>query len=74
MKQFPYLIPDRTVLIVGMGLIGAAYARALSETGYRVLGITRSQEVIDAALEDGVIAAGSTQVDGDLIAQADIFP
>ena len=73
MKQFPYLIPDRTVLIVGMGLIGAAYARALSETGYRVLGITRSQEVIDAALEDGVIAAGSTQVDANLIAQADII-
>jgi len=73
MKQFPYLIPDRTVLIVGMGLIGAAYARALSETGYRVLGITRSQEVIDAALADGVIAAGSTQVDAALIAQADII-
>ncbi|MBE6677095.1 MAG: prephenate dehydrogenase, partial [Ruminococcaceae bacterium] len=73
MKQFPYLIPDRTVLIVGMGLIGVAYARALSETGYRVLGITRSQEVIDAALEDGVISAGSTQVDAALIAQADII-
>jgi prephenate dehydrogenase len=73
MKQFPYLIPKRTVLIVGMGLIGTAYARALSEKGYRVLGLTRSQQVIDAALQDGVIAQGSTEVDDGLIAQADII-
>lgn len=73
MKPFPYLIPDRTVLIVGMGLMGSAYARALSDTGFRVLGITLSQEVIDAALDEGVICAGSTEVDADLIARADII-
>lgn len=73
MKSFPYLIPDRTVLIVGMGLMGSAYARALSDKGYRVLGITLSQQVIDAALADGVIAKGSTKVEADLIAQADII-
>ena len=73
MKQFPYLIPERTVLIVGLGLMGSAYARALSETGYRVLGITPHQEVIDAALSEGVIHAGDTDVKADLIAQADII-
>lgn len=73
MKQVPFLIPQRTILIVGMGLIGTAYARALSEKGFCVYGITRSQEVIDVALADGVIAKGSTQVDADLIAQADII-
>ena len=73
MKQFPYLIPERTVLIVGLGLMGSAYARALSETGYRVLGITPHQEVIDAALSEGVIHAGDTDVNADLIAQADII-
>ncbi len=72
-KAFPHLIPDCTVLIVGMGLIGTAYARALSEKGYRVLGITRSREVIDAALSDGVIAKGATTPDPRLIAEADII-
>ena len=73
MKRFPKLIPDCTVLIVGMGLIGAAYAKALSQKGYRVLGITRSPDVIRAALADGTIAEGDTQVNEQLIRQADII-
>ena len=73
MKQFPFLIPQRTVLIVGLGLMGSAYARALSDTGYRVLGITPHREVIEAALSDGVIHAGDTEVNADLIQAADII-
>ena len=73
MKRFPYLIPERSVLIVGLGLMGSAYARALSETGYRVLGITPHREVIEAALSDGVIQDGDTEVNAELIAQADVI-
>ncbi len=73
MKQFPCLIPDCTVLVVGMGLMGTAYARALSAKGYRVYGITPSKEVIDAAMAEGVIQKGSTKVDPDLVAEADIL-
>lgn len=73
MKQFPKLIPDCNILIVGLGLIGAAYAKALSEKGYSVFGITRSREVIDAALSDGAIAKGDTTVNPELIAQANII-
>ena len=73
MKQFPQLIPDCTVLIVGLGLIGSAYAKALSEKGYRVLGITRSREVIDEALRDGTLADGDTTVNPALIAEANII-
>ena len=73
MKQFPFLIPQRTVLIVGLGLMGSAYARALSDTGYRVLGITPHREVIEAALSDGVSHAGDTEVNADLIQAADII-
>lgn len=73
MKQFPQLIPDCTVLIVGLGLIGSAYAKALSEKGYRVLGITRSREVIDEALRDGTIADGDTSVNPRMIAEANII-
>lgn len=73
MKKLPKLIPDLTILIVGLGLIGTAYAKALSEKGYRVLGITRSREVIDEALRDGTIADGSTSVDPHLVTEADII-
>lgn len=73
MKQFPFLIPQRTVLIVGLGLMGSAYARALSDTGYRILGITPHREVIEAALSDGVIHEGDTEVNAALIQAADII-
>ncbi len=73
MKQFPQLIPDCKILVVGLGLIGAAYAKALSQKGYCVYGITRSKEVIDAALEQGVIAKGDTGVRAELIKEADII-
>ncbi len=72
-NRFPCLIPDCTVLIVGMGLIGTAYARALSEKGYRVTGITLDQAVIDAARADGVIVDGSTEAEPRLIEQANII-
>lgn len=73
MKRFPNLIPDCNILVVGLGLIGTAYAKALSEKGYRVIGITRSREVIDAALVEGVIAEGDTTVNERLIAEANII-
>ncbi len=73
MKQFPKLIPDCTILIVGLGLMGSAYAKALSQKGYRVLGITHSHEVIDAALTDGTIVVGDIEVNPDLIAEANII-
>jgi prephenate dehydrogenase len=73
MKKLPQLIPDLTVLIVGLGLIGTAYAKALSEKGYRVFGITPSREVIDEALRDGTIVDGSTSVEPRLVAEADII-
>lgn len=73
MKTFPKLIPDCTVLVVGLGLIGAAYAKALSQKGYRVTGITRSREVIDAALADGAIVQGATEPCAELIGEADII-
>ena len=73
MKRFPQLIPDCNILVVGLGLIGAAYAKALSKKGYRVFGITRSPEVIDAALADGTIEQGDTVINPELIRQADLI-
>ena len=72
MKRFPCIIPQCHVLIVGLGLIGASYAKALSARGYTVSAITRKQEVIDRALSDGVIVRGAATPDPSLIAEADI--
>lgn len=46
------------VLIVGLGLIGGAYAKKLSELGYTVYGSNHRQESIDYALENKYIVEG----------------
>ena len=66
------LTNDKQILIVGLGLIGGSYAKALTKKGYRVTAITRSEETIAYALEHGIIAEGTTQIDPKLIGEADI--
>ena len=66
------LTNDKNILIVGLGLIGGSYAKALTKKGYRVSAITRSQSTIQYALNHGIIAEGTTQIDPKLIGQADI--
>lgn len=66
------LIHDKTILIVGLGLIGGSYAMALHRNGFRVTAITKEQSDIDYALEKGMIDAGSTAVDPALVAEADL--
>jgi prephenate dehydrogenase len=49
------------ITVVGLGLIGASMARALSR-GAEVAGIDRDGAVVRRALDDGVISDGSTDV------------
>ena len=59
-------------VIVGLGLLGGAYARALRKAGYsRVAAIDLSQEALDFALREGYIAEGLTEGFGSLLEQAD---
>lgn len=60
------------ILIVGLGLMGGSYARALSEKGYKVSAITRSQSSIDYALDHGFICRGSTEAEEELLKTADL--
>lgn len=60
------------ILIVGLGLIGGSYAKALTKKGYRVTAITRSRSSIDYALREGIIADGTDQIDPQLIGEADL--
>lgn len=64
-------ISKSNVLIVGLGLMGGSYAKALKRLGYKVLAIDKSSESISYALEEGVIDEGSAQIDPKLIESAD---
>lgn len=63
----------KNVLIVGLGLLGGSYAKALSKKGFDVKVITLSQEDIDYALGEGFITGGTTEVDPDLIAESQLI-
>ncbi|MBQ8431682.1 MAG: prephenate dehydrogenase [Clostridia bacterium] len=63
---------NHKILIVGLGLLGGSYARALTKHGYSVSAITRDQSSIDYALEQGMIQKGAAFVDEALCAEADI--
>jgi prephenate dehydrogenase len=64
---------DTKILIVGLGLIGGSYAKALSKRGCRVSAITLDQKDIDYAISEGFIASGSTEPDDRLIKEADMI-
>ncbi len=64
-------ISKSSILIVGLGLIGGSYARALKRLGCTVTALSRRQETIDYALREGIIDAGSAEVDETLVGEAD---
>ena len=64
-------ISKSNILIVGLGLMGGCYAKALKRLGYRVTALTRRQETIDYAVANGIIDEGRTGVDEELIGRAD---
>lgn len=66
------LTKDKKILIVGLGLLGGSYAKSLKKQGYYVSAITRSRSSIDYALENGIIDKGTTEIDGDMIGEADL--
>ena len=63
---------DTVILIVGLGVIGGSYAKALSKQGYRVHCITKEQKDVDYAYSLGIIEKGSTEVTEELVSSADL--
>lgn len=63
---------SKTILIVGLGLMGGSYAKALSAKGYEVGAVTREQSSIDYALAHGIIAHGMTEVTAEYVGRFDI--
>ncbi len=64
-------IHKRNVLIVGLGLIGGSYARALKRLGYRVIALDRKESAIRYALDHHIIDAGYTEPQPEVLASAD---
>lgn len=62
---------NKIYLIVGLGLLGGKYAKELTEQGFTVTGINRSEGHLQYALEHGYITRGKTHDFADLIAEAD---
>lgn len=60
------------ILIVGLGLIGGSYARALTEKGFETGAIDVDQKAIDYALAKGWIKSGQTQADKDYVSRFDV--
>lgn len=67
------LSKDMNILIVGLGVIGGSYAKALTAKGYTVSTITKNKEDLDFALENGIVNTGSTSVDASLIENAKLI-
>ena len=63
---------SQKILIVGLGLLGGSYARALKRFGFHVSAITKEQSSIDYAIREGIIDEGSTQLDTRIIGEADM--
>ena len=59
------LTKDKKILIVGLGLMGGSYAQALKREGVEVGAVTRSQESLDYALEQGILDAERGDYDAD---------
>ncbi|MBQ7624765.1 MAG: prephenate dehydrogenase [Clostridia bacterium] len=63
---------DKKILIVGLGLLGGSYAKALKKQGFHVSAIARRRETVDYALSRGLIDEGAAEPDEKLIREADI--
>ena len=61
------MLENKKILIVGLGLLGGSYAARLTEKGYYVGAITRSQSSIDFALKNNYIKSGTTEVSEEYV-------
>lgn len=64
---------NKRILIVGLGLMGGSYAKALSKKGYHIEALTLAQKDIDYALMCGMIERGYTEPSEESVSHADII-
>ena len=64
---------SRKILIVGLGLIGGSYAKALRKLGFKISAITLNQSDIDYAVENGIIDEGFTEPNPEVLGKAELI-
>ncbi len=64
---------DTNILIIGLGVIGGSYAKALKEKGYKVSCITKEDSDIRYAYECGMIDYGTTEVEEELVRRSELI-
>lgn len=66
------LIKKVNILIVGLGLLGGSYAKGLKKLGFTVNAITKDKESVDYAAKNGIIDYGTTEIEPEIIGEADL--
>ena len=64
-------ISRKNILIVGLGLMGGSYAKALKRLGFHVAALDRDEESIRYALQEHIIHEGAIGMDERLVREAD---
>ena len=64
---------SKNILIVGLGLIGGSYAKALRKLGFKISAITLNQGDIDYAIENGIIDEGFTEPLPEVLEKAELI-
>ena len=63
---------SKKILIVGLGLLGGSYAKALKRFGFHISAITLERRDIDYAIREGIIDRGDVTPNAHIIGEADL--
>lgn len=63
---------DTNILIVGLGLMGGSYAKALKKQGFHINAITKEQKDADFAMSEGIVDRAVAYVDEEMATAADL--
>ena len=64
-------ISKSNILVVGLGLMGGSYARALKRLGFHVSAVDVREESIRYALENGIIDRGAAEPEPEILGASD---
>ncbi|MBQ7387245.1 MAG: prephenate dehydrogenase [Clostridia bacterium] len=67
------LSKESKILIIGLGVIGGSYAKALKSAGYKVSCITKNPEDIEYAYAHGMIDYGTCEIEESLVRGAELI-
>ena len=67
------LINNQNIMIVGLGLMGGSYAKALKRLDFHIAAIDKNPDSIEYALNHGIIDEGYTQPDETALKKSDII-